>query len=296
MNYYNEIKNKLIDNEIYCKVKDYSKNKNTVITYYEIGKLLSEAGNKYGDNIIEEYSKKLQIEVGKKYNRRTLFRMRQFYIVFSSEKVSPLATQLSWSHYTELLPIKDENEILYYLNISIRQNLSRNDLRTKIKNKEYERLPEETKIKLTSKEKIKVKDLVKNPILIKNKNNYEVISEKILQKLILEDIPSFLKELGTGFSFIENEYKIKLGDIYNYIDLLLYNIEFNCYIVIELKITELKKEHIGQIEVYMNYIDNNLKKPNQNKTIGIIICKKNNKYVIEYCSDKRIISKEYALV
>ena len=125
MNYYNEIKNKLIDNEIYCKVKDYSKNKNTVITYYEIGKLLSEAGNKYGDNIIEEYSKKLQIEVGKKYNRRTLFRMRQFYIVFSSEKVSPLATQLSRSHYTELLPIKDENEILYYLNISIRQNLSR---------------------------------------------------------------------------------------------------------------------------------------------------------------------------
>ena len=80
-------------------------------------------------------------------------------------------------------------------------------MRTKIKNKEYERLPEETKIKLTSKEKIKVKDLVKNPILIKNKNNYEVISEKILQKLILEDIPSFLKELGTGFSFIENEYK-----------------------------------------------------------------------------------------
>ena len=175
-------------------------------------------------------------------------------------------------------------------------NLSRNELRTKIKNKEYERLPEETKIKLTSKEKTKVKDLVKNPILIRNKNNYEEISEKILQRLILEDIPSFLKELGTGFSFIENEYKIKLGDSYNYIDLLLYNIEFNCYIVIELKITELKKEHIGQIEVYMNYIDNNLKKPSQNKTIGIIICKKNNKYVIEYCSDKRIISKEYELI
>lgn len=223
MNYYNEIKNKLIDNEIYCKAKDYSKDKNTVLTYYEIGKLLSEAGSKYGTNIIEEYSKKLQKEVGKKYNKSTLFRMKQFYNIFCDEKIAPLAQQLSWSHYVELLPIKNINEIEYYINQSIDLNLSRNELRIKIKNKEYERLPEETKIKLINKEKPKVKDLVKNPILINNKNNYEVISEKILQRLIIEDIPAFLKELGTGFSFIENEYKIKLGNTYNYIDLLLYN-------------------------------------------------------------------------
>ena len=117
-----------------------------------------------------------------------------------------------------------------------------------------------------------------------------------MQRLILEDIPSFLKELGTGFTFIENEYKIKIGDNYNYIDLLLYNIEFNCYVVVELKVTELKKEHIGQIQVYMNYIDKNLKKINQDRTIGIIICKKDNKYVIEYCSDERIIARKYELV
>ena len=102
MNYYNEIKNKIIDNEIYSKVKDYSKERHKVITYFEIGKLLNEAGGKYGDNIIEEYSKKLVNEVGKKYNKRTLFRMKQFYIVFNNQKVSPLATQLTWSHYTEL--------------------------------------------------------------------------------------------------------------------------------------------------------------------------------------------------
>ena len=105
-----------------------------------------------------------------------------------------------------------------------------------------------------------------------------------------------MKELGNSFCFIGSEYKIKLGNTYNYIDLLLYNIEYNCYVVIELKVTELKKEHIGQIEIYMNYIDNNLKKNNQNKTIGIIICKRENKYIIEYCSDKRIIAKEYELV
>lgn len=105
-----------------------------------------------------------------------------------------------------------------------------------------------------------------------------------------------MSELGNSFSFIGSEFKIKIGDRYNYIDLLLFNIEFNCYVVVELKVTELKKEHIGQIEMYMNYIDNNLRKINQEKTIGIIICKKDNKYVIEYCSDNRIISREYEFV
>ena len=149
---------------------------------------------------------------------------------------------------------------------------------------------------MKNKEELKVPDLVKNPIQIRNTNDYNEISEKTLQKLILEDIPSFLKELGSGFSFIDNEYKIKMGDRYNYIDLLLFNIEYNCYVVIELKVTELKKEHVGQIQVYMNYIDNNLKKIGQDKTVGIIICKKENKYVIEYCSDDRIIAREYELV
>jgi len=296
MNYYNEIKNKLIDNEIYNKVKDYSKEKNKIITYFEIGKLLYEAGSKYGENIIGEYAKKLIIEVGKKYNERTLRRMRQFFIKFENEKWSTMSTKLTWSHYTEILPIKDRNKFNYYLNICEKENLNIRSLRNKIKNKEYERLPEDTKSKLSSKKEIGVRDLIKNPILIKNSNHSEIISEKVLQRLILENIPSFLKELGHGFTFIENEYKIKYENTYNSIDLLLFNIDFNCYVVVELKVTELKKQHIGQIEIYMNYIDKNLKKVTQNKTIGIIISKKNKKFVIEFCSDKRIIAKEYELI
>ena len=295
MNYYNEIKNKLIDNEIYNKVKDYSKEKHKVVTYYDIGKLLYEAGKAYGEDIIGIYVKKLQTEVGKKYNRSTLFRMRQFYILFSNEKIAPLAQQLSWSHYIELLPIKDDNKILYYINQCINLNLTRDELRLRIKNKEYERLDDETKSKLITQEPPVVTDFIKNPIIIKNRNNYDVVSEKVLQQLILEDIPSFLKELGSSFCFIENEYKIKIGNEYNYIDLLLYNIEFNCYVVVELKVTSLKKEHIGQIEVYMNYIDKHLKSYNQDKTIGIIICKKDNKFIMEYCSDNRILAKEYII-
>ena len=296
MNYYNEIKNKLIDNEIYSRVKDYSKERHKVITYFEIGKLLTEAGGKYGDNIIEEYSKKLVIEVGKKYNRSTLFRMKQFYNVFSNEKVAPLVQQLSWSHCLILLPIKSIDEINYYINQVSNRNLSKRQLEMIVKNGEYERLPIETKNKLANSENIEVKDLVPNPILIKNSNSYDIISEKALQKLILEDIEAFMKELGNSFCFIGSEYKIRLDNTFNYIDLLLFNYEYNCFVVVELKVTELKKEHIGQIQVYMNHIDENLRKINQDKTIGIIICKQDNKYVIKYCSDDRIIAREYELV
>lgn len=296
MNYYEEIKNKLINNEIYKRVKDYSKERNTVNTYFEIGKLLNEAGGKYGDNIIDEYSKKLVVEVGKKYNRRTLFRMKQFYNMFSDEKVSPLATQLTWSHYSELLSIKDENKLLYYVNIASERNLSKRELREKIKNKEYERLPIETKNKLILNNEIEIKDLVPNPILIKNNKNKEIVTERALHDLVLEDIESFMKELGNNFSFIGSEYKIKIGDACHKIDLLLFNIKYNAYVVIELKVTEFKVEYISQVQKYMNYIDKNIKEITNNNTIGILICKKENKFVIEYCSDDRIIVREYKLI
>ena len=222
--------------------------------------------------------------------------MKQLYNIFSNEKVAPLVQQLTWSHCLILIPIKDINKIYYYASQVSTRNLSKRQLEYLVKSNEYERLDESTKNKLINNEKSNIIDNIKNPILIKNSNNYEEISEKILQKLILEDISTFMKELGNHFSFIDNEYKIKVGDRYNYIDLLLFNIDYNCYVVVELKITELKKEHIGQIQFYMNYIDNNLKTINQEKTIGIIICKKENKYVIEYCSDKRIVARHYELV
>ena len=302
MNYYNEIKNKLIDNEVYKKLKDYSKNRSDLNTYYEVGKLLIEAQGgeeraKYGDNLIKEYSEKLISEVGKKYNERTLRKMRQFYLVFNGEIWSTMSTKLMWSHYTEILSLSNINEINYYINITEKYNLSVRELRERIKTKEYQRLDENTKLKLINKEELDIKDNIKNPIVIHNKNNLdkENISEKILKNLILEDLDNFLKELGSGFCYIENEYKIKIGSTYNYIDLLLFNIKYNCYVVIELKVCELKKEHIGQIEVYMNYIDKNIKSINQDKTIGIIISKRDNHYYIEYSSDKRILTREYIL-
>ena len=292
MNYYDEIKKELLDNEINKQIKDYSKNNYELKKYYNVGKLLNEAGKHYGEGIVKKYSVKLTKEVNKKYSVRYLFDIRKLYI-FS--KVHPMGAQLTMSHYRLLFPLKDDSEIDYYINQVKDRRLSKRELETIIKNKEYERLPDETKNKLISNQKLDIIDLVKKPIIIKNSNNYEMISEKILQRLILEDIPSFLKELGDSFTFIDNEYKIKLGNNYNYIDLLLYNIKYKCYVVVELKVTELKKEHIGQIEIYMNYIDKNIKTLDENKTIGIIIAKKDNRYVVEYTSDDRIFRTTYKL-
>ncbi len=302
MNYYNEIKQELINNTVYKKVKDYSKNRSDLSTYYNVGKLIvmaqeSSGRGLYGNKLIKEYSKRLSIELGRGYSWRNLYNMKLYYLLISQNEIlQTMSAKLTWSHYCELLSFDDLNKTIYYINISINQNLSVRELRCKIKDNEYERLDDDTKIKLiNNSEEKKVQDFIKHPILIKNSSNYSEISEKILKKLILEDIDNFLTELGKGFSYIKNEYKIKLGDRYNYIDLLLYNIHYNCYVVVELKVVELKAEHIGQIQKYMNYIDKNIKHFNQEKTIGIVICKKDNKFIMEYCSDERVFSTTYSL-
>ena len=219
--------------------------------------------------------------------------MRQFYLF---KKGQPVVDQLSWSHYTILLSIKDESKRNYYIDKCSKYNISKRKLSELIKSKEYERLSDETKNKLINKEKINIKDNILNPIVINTFNkNIDIFNEKVLKELILNDISNFMKQLGNGYSFIDSEYPILIGDRYYYIDLLLFNITFNCFIVIELKITELKKEHIGQIKTYMNFIDSNLKSIYQDNTIGIIICKKDNKYIIEYCSDDRVFRTTYQL-
>ena len=298
MDYYNEIKNELIKNEVNKRVKDYSKNKYELERYYNVGKLLVKAQGgeeraKYGDGLIKKIALKLTQELGKGYSTTSLKNMRNFYLISKSQA---LPDQLTWSHYCELLQLNDMDKMNYYINLTIKLNLSYRKLHEKIKLKEYERLPNSTKNKLINKEVPNVEDYVKNPIVIRKSKNYEIVSEKILKQIILDDIDSFMSELGNGFSYVGNEYKIKIGNTYNYIDLLLFNIEYNCYVVVELKVTELKKEHIGQIQVYMNYIDNNLKRIYQDKTIGIIICKEDNQYIIKYSSDDRILSRTYELV
>ena len=293
INYYNEIKNELINNEINRTVKNYSINRNDLNSYYNVGKLLLDAGNQYGESIIKEYSLRLTEDLGPGYSQRNLRNMRQFYKV--SQKWQTLSAKLSWSHYCEILWF-DDNKFQYYVKIAELNNLSIRQLREKIKSNEYERLPMETKNKMKSEDRLEMKDLIPNLILIKNKNNIEVVTERILHNLILENIESFMKELGNAFSFIGSEYKIKIGDSYHKIDLLLFNIKYNSYVVVELKVTEFKAEYISQVQKYMNYIDKNVKEVSNNSTIGILICKKENRFVIEYCSLDSIVVREYEFI
>ena len=299
-NKYGEIKEELLNNEIEKKVSNYVVNKNELNRYYNVGKILieaqgGEARSNYGNQLIKKYSIKLSSDIGKGYTETSLKRMRKFYIII--QKGAPLVHLLSWSHYISLLSIKDINEIVYYINQVNIHHWSKRELIKHIKNKEFQRLPLETQNKLINQEEKKIDDFIKNPIIINTYgNNKEIISEKVLKEYILHDMDNFLKELGDGFCYIENEYKIKIGSEYNYIDILLFNYIYNAFVVVELKVVKLNKNHIGQIQVYMNYIDKHVKSINQDKTIGIMVCRKDNKYLIEYSSDKRIKITEYELV
>ena len=298
--YYEQIKEKIIDTEVTEKVKNYTANKVKLENYYEIGRLIIEAQGgetraKYGDGLIKEYSNKLIVEVNKKYSYRTLFRIRQFYLLFKNTKVSTLSTLLTWSHYTELLSLDDFIEINYYINLCLKQNLKVRELRTRIKNKEYKNLSESTKQKLIENKELSLVEKIPSPVIIDNPNNIEITKEKVLHKLIMEQLSKFLNRLGEGYLYVGDEYSINIGNKNNYIDFLLYNKKFKSYVVVELKIRKLKKEDIGQIEFYMNYIDTNLKEITDDKTIGIILGYKDNDFIMQYCSDKRVIFREYSL-
>ena len=293
INYYKEIKDTLVKNEIYKRAKDYSKNKSDLNAYYEVGRLIVEAQGgekraKYGNKLIKEYSEELTRELGKGYTVSSLRKMRQFYLIY--RKRSTVSSELSWSHYQELIMISDDSVRLYYQKMSIVQNLSVRELRERIKSKEYERIGYKEEL-----EEPKINTLIKNPIVIKTDMEIEEVNEYMFHQLILENMDDFLKELGIGFAYIGNEVKIKIGDRYNYIDFLLFNYKFNCFVVVELKVAEMKAEYIGQVSKYINYVDRHIKEPFNDKTVGVIICRKENKFVLEYCSDYRVFTTTYEL-
>ena len=244
-NAYQEIKMELVQSVIDKKVDTYFVNKNELTHYYNVGKMIIDAQGgeeraKYGDSLIKKISERLTNELGKGYDTTTLKRMRKLYLLV--QKGAPLVHQLSWSHYIFLMPLEDINEITYYIEQISTYHWSKRTLIDKIKNNEYQRLSNETKTKLVNKENTNIYDLIKNPIYINTYNNNTVdISEKVLKSYILKDMDSFLEQLGDGFAYIKNEYKIMIGNKPNYIDILLFNYLYNCYVVVELKVTESKK-------------------------------------------------------
>ena len=301
MNYYNEIKSILIDNAIGRKVREYKSNQKDLESYYNVGKLLVEAQGgeeraKYGNGLIKEYSKRLTSELGKGYTVTRLKYMRTFYELV--KKSPPLADQFknvntTWSNICEILYLKNIEEIKYYLNLSNKLCLTKRELRLRIKSNEYNRLSVEVKEKLKSNEVVGTNEKVPSPVVLQGLKVNDKLTEKIVQKWIDENPASFCEALGEGYTYVKSQYKIKIGSNYNYIDVLLFNYISNSFVAVEIKVTELKKEHIGQIETYMNYVDVNLKKDFHNKTTGILLVRENNKWLIKYINNDGILVRNY---
>ena len=278
---------------------DYFKNKDLVNNYFEIGRLLVEAQGgeeraKYGNGLIKEWSAELVRLFGKGYDVSNLKRFRQFYICF--KKGGPLGHQLTWTNIRLLLPIKNENKRNYYINMCIKKNLSKRELEKEIKNNSFERLSlaDKENIKLISNknEVLTIKDTLKDPVLIPINEDLDNISEEKLAKIIRKELEIFLLELRHGYAYIGKE--VRMGE--SYCDLLFFNTEFLCYVVIELKTRKIKKEDIGQLEYYINYVDENMKKENFNPTIGVLVAKEGNYLVMKYCTNKNIYKTIYKII
>ena len=302
MNYYEQVESLIKNNEVNKKVRALQDNSETLYTYWNIGRLIVEAQGgekraKYGDGLIKEWGCKLSKEYGKLYDQRSLRRARTFYIQFP--KWVTVSPKLSWSQYCDILPIKDEKERNYYINRVILDNLSVRDLRREIKNKSFDRLSYKDKnnIEIISdmNSSLSIEDMIKDPIILKSDIDTNEINEKAIHKYIISLLEDKFLELGTGFALVGHEYKIVINNNTYHIDLLFFNTELNSYIVVEVKTRALKPQDIGQLEFYVGYVENNIKKNYHNKTIGILIVKKKNKYVIEYTTSPDIYVTTYML-
>ncbi|WP_294355716.1 PDDEXK nuclease domain-containing protein [uncultured Clostridium sp.] len=293
-NYLENIRGFIISEQARTIVRDYNANKSKLETNYNIGKELSEAGKHYGEGIIKKYAFVLTKEFGKGFQYKELYKMLQFYNLCG--KVGAVHRQLTWNHYLKLLPLKDINEINYYINIVIRDNLSYRKLAERIKRDEYGRLPLETKIKLKESKEVNEKDMVPSTIFVPSNKLKEELTEKVLENLIIDNISYVMKQLGEGYCFIDNQYKINIGNNKNYIDILLFNYKFNNFVVIEIKARKFRKEDVGQILLYMNYIDKEVKTITQNSTMGIIITKEVNEFVVRYVNHDKIAISSIDLI
>ena len=302
--YYSQIKNLIENYEVNRKVRYMQDNHERLLMNWNIGKLLVEAQGgmsraKYEDGLINKWSKKLSEVYGNKYGYTNLSNMRQFYMLFPI--LRSLSEELAWTHYRYLLPIKNESERNYYINQVILNHLSVRELREMIKNKTYDRLSyaDKENIELitdSSNTHLTIEDMIKDPILIKLGSKEKKLDEKALHKYIIGMLEARFLELGTGFTLAGHEYKIQISNHTYKIDLLFFNVNLNCYVVVELKTREYHPKDIGQLQFYVDYINKNVKLSNHHPTIGLLIVKKKDKYVIEYVTNEDIYVTTYKLV
>lgn len=300
MDNYKEIETLIKKVEIGKEIRERQINYELVDAYWNIGKLIVDAQggkekSKYGDKLLKEWSEKLTQEYGKGYDYTNLSRFRQLYLYFPI--IGPVGQQLNWTIIRTILPIKDENKRNYYINLCVKNNLSKRELIKEIKSNSFERLelkPDKVEI-ITSTSVPAITENFKNPILL-NLNGNKVENEKDLEKLIYSQLSYVFMQLGNDFTWVGNQYKISDGNKNYYIDMLLYNVNYNCYVVVEIKCRSLKKEDKGQTEFYMTLVDKYKKRANNNPTIGIIITREQDKFVANFVKSEKLVPLTYELV
>lgn len=258
----------------------------------------------YGDALLEKLSEKLTKEFGKGFSSRNLRTMRKFYLIFLIWKT--VSSELSWSHYLELIKIDEETKRNFYIQETINSGWNVRELQRQIGSLLYERLAlsanKEKILELLEKGQVleSSKDLVKDPFVLEFldiKENTDYL-EPDLEKNILEYLKEFLLELGKGFMFVGSQVRLTLEEEHFYPDLVFYNRLLRCFVIIDLKIGKVSHQDIGQIQMYVNYYDREIKQNDENSTMGILLSTNKNETVVKYTlpeDNKIIFSSEYKL-
>lgn len=272
-----------------------SVNQVMVLTYWELGKLIVEdeqSGSKraeYGKRILDNLSAQLTIDFGKGFNVANLRRMRSFYLVFPIR--SSLRIELSWTHYRSIIRVKDPNAREWYMQESARENWSARALERQIGTLNYERLLSskdkhavraETKNK-TEKLAVAPRNSLRDPYFLEFLNlPKQTLLESNLEQALIDNLQSFILELGAGFAFVERQQRISTEDQDFYIDLVFYNFKLKRFLLIDLKIEKLNHQDVGQMDTYVRMYDQLKIQPDDNETIGLILCSEKSEAVAKY--------------
>lgn len=256
--------------------------------YYEVGKYLSElcSNSKFGDKVIndvEMYISKNNPTI-KGFNRRGLYRMKQFYELYKDDElVTPLVTQISWTNHLIIMSgCKTKEERLFYIKLCIKENYSKRELERQIDSAFYQRYLLSVNKPLPEVVPNVVKGNILDTYVLEFLDLPEQYTENNLKKAIKGNLKSFILEFGKDFTFIGEEYRVQVGGQDFYIDLLFYNRALSCLVAIELKIGKFKPEHIGQLNFYLEALDRDVKKTNENPSVGVILCATKDDAVVEY--------------
>ena len=256
--------------------------------YWEVGKYLSSLveDSSFGDKVIDEVAAYIAENnpTIKGFNRRGLYRMKQFYETYRyDEIVTPLVTQISWTNHLLIMSgSKSAEERRFYIELCIKNNYSKRELERQIDSAYYQRYMLSAKKPLPEGVPGAVKGNILDSYVLEFLNLPEQYSENNLKKAIISNLKNFILEFGKDFTFIGEEYRVQVGGQDFYIDLLFYNRALSCLVPIELKIGKFKPEHIGQLNFYLEALDRDVKKPNENPSVGVILCATKDDAVVEY--------------